>query len=133
MELKVIVYRRPNMFSVQNNMYNLMGLGELEKLFTIEGYKTTHKSVTWFYPERFLNILEQRALVARAEQAGFQDVTIITHSVYIVQTVNNTNIGIVQDEHIPENAGLFKLSNDASGMPNDAGLGIIGGSICMNK
>lgn len=133
MELKVIVYRRPNMFAVQNNMYNLMGLGELEKLFTIEDYKTTHKSVTWFYPERFLNILEQRALAARAEQAGFQDVTIITHSVYIVQTINNTNIGIVQDEHIPENAGLFKLSNDASGMPDDTGLGIIGGSICMNK
>lgn len=129
MKLSVIIYRRPNMFNVQNNMYNLMGLGELEKLFTIEGYKTTHKSVTWFYPERFLNILEQRVLVERAEHAGFQDVTIITHSVYIAQVVNNTNIGIVQDADIPETAGLFKLSNDASGMPDDTGLGVLGGSI----
>ena len=133
MELKVIVYRRPNMFAVQNNLYNLMGLGQLEKLFTEIGYKTSQGKVTWFYPERFLNTLEQRELVSRAEQAGFTDVTIITHSVYILQTVNNTCIGIVQDELIPEGAGIFKLSNDASGMPDDGGLGIIGGSICTNN
>ena len=125
MKLKVIVYRRPNMFKVQDNLYNLIGLGELEKLFTIEGYKTTHKTVKWFYPERFLNILEQRALCERAEAAGYEDVVIITHSVYIVQCVKNTCIGIVQDDHIPETAGLFKLSNDASGMPDDSGLNVL--------
>ena len=92
MELKVIVYRRPNMFKVQENLYNLMGLGELKNLFTIEGYKTNQDEVTWFYPERFLNILEQRLLAERAEKAGFKRVTIVTHSVYILQTVNNTNI-----------------------------------------
>ena len=125
MELKVIVYRRPNMFKVQENLYNLMGLGELKNLFTIEGYKTNQDEVTWFYPERFLNILEQRLLAERAEKAGFKRVTIVTHSVYILQTVNNTNIGIIQDEHISEGEGVFKLSHDASGMPDDAGLGII--------
>ena len=132
MNLKVLIFRRPNMLLVQENMYNLMGFAELKNLFTIENYKTTHESVIWYYPERFLNIIEQRVLVERAKQAGYQSVEIITNSVYIVQTVKQNNIGIVQDECIPED-GRFKLSNDYSGLPDDFGLNVIGGSICQSK
>ena len=124
MKLTVYIFRRPNMFLVQENLYNLVGLSELERLFTVEGYKTQHKSVTWYYPERFLNIIEQRVLIQRAESAGYEEVMIVTNSVYIVQCCVKENIRIVQDELIPED-GRFKLSNDYSGLPNDSGLNVI--------
>lgn len=124
MKLTVYIFRRPNMFLVQQNLYNLVGLSELERLFTVEGYKTQHKSVTWYYPERFLNIIEQRVLIQRAESAGYEEVMIVTNSVYIVQCCVKENIRIVQDELIPED-GRFKLSNDYSGLPNDSGLNVI--------
>ena len=117
MEVKLIVFRRPDMFHVHQNMHNLVGFNELEKLFKIDGYKTTAKEVLWYYPERFLNIIEQRALVSRAEIAGYEKVIIITGSVYIVQTVNSKNICITQDDDIPEGDGRFKLSNTYSGLP----------------
>lgn len=124
MKLTVYIFRRPNMFLVQQNLYNLVGLSELERLFTVEGYKTQHKSVTWYYPERFLNIIEQRVLIQRAESAGYEEVMIVTNSVYIVQCCVKENIRTVQDELIPED-GRFKLSNDYSGLPNDSGLNVI--------
>ena len=129
MELNVLLFKRPDMLAVQQNLYNLVGFNELENLFRIEGYKTTQKSIIWYYPERFLNILEQRVLVSRAEAAGYESLDIVTNSVYIVQTVEAKHIRIVQDENIPEGDGRFKLSNPYSGLPNDGGLGVIGGSI----
>lgn len=117
MEVKLIVFRRPDMFHVHKNMYNLVGFNELEKLFKIDGYKTATKEVLWYYPERFLNIIEQRVLVSRAELAGYEKVTIITSSVYIVQTVDSKSIRINQDDAIPEGDGRFKLSNTYSGLP----------------
>lgn len=129
MELTLLLFKRPDMLSVHQNMFNLAGFNELENLFRVEDYKTSHKEVLWYYPERFLNILEQRVLVARAEAAGYEKVEIVTNSVYIVQTVEAKHIRIVQDENIPEGDGRFKLSNTYSGLPNDSGLGVIGGSI----
>lgn len=129
MNLKVIVYRRPNMFAVNENLYNMMGVGELKNLYTIENYKTTHKSLQLFYPERFLNILEIRCLVSRLENAGYEDVYIVTHSEHLITTVRNENIGIVNDELIPEDPNIFKYSNDESGMPYDGGLGVMMGGL----
>ncbi len=93
MELKVLVYRRPNMFAVNENMYHMLGVGELKNLYTIENYKTTHKTLQLFYPERFLNILEIRCLVSRLENAGYEKVGIVTHSEHLITTVKSENIG----------------------------------------
>ncbi len=111
-EIEVIVYRRPNMFKVEQSIYGRTDLEELEKLFTVEGYKAT-KELNLYYPERFLNILEQRALADRIRKAGYSKATIITHSVYIVQSV--PMVLTVQDEDIQEGKGVFKLSNDSVG------------------
>lgn len=122
MKLLVYVFRRPNMLKVNENLYNMLGVGELEKLYTIEGYKTTQDCLELFYPERFLNILEIRCLTTRLEEAGYKEVAIITCSEHLVTTVKNTDIRVVQDELIQEG---FKLSNDESGMPFDGGLGVL--------
>lgn len=126
MNLEVIVFKRPNMFNVQENLYNLIGYQELKNLFTIENYKAS-VDVTLYYPERFLNILEQRDLVKRAKNAGFKSLKVYTHSVYIIQTVSSDNIKVVCDADIPED-GRFKLSNDDSGMPHDGGIGVLFGN-----
>lgn len=111
-EIEVIVYRRPNLFKVEHSTYGKTDLDELEKLFTIEDYHST-RELTLYYPERFLNILEQRALADRIRKAGYSKATIITHSVYIVQSV--PMVLTVQDDDIQEGKGLFKLSNDSVG------------------
>lgn len=128
MNLSVVVFRRPNMFKVNENMYHMIGFGELEKLFTIEGYKTTSKSLTLYYPERFLNIMEQRVLLERIESAGFKDVQIATQSTFIIQTTPRDccKIAVVEPEGFSMGAGDFKLSVDNVGMPDDSGLNVLG-------
>jgi len=118
MKIKLTVFRRPNMFKVNESIFNMVGVGELEKLFTLEGYRAEGKTLTLFYPERFLNIIEERALLARCEEAGYSSVDITTSSVYLIQCCHSKDIGIIQDESIPEGS-QFKLSNDYSGMPDD--------------
>lgn len=126
MKTNLTVFRRPNMFVVNENMYHMIGYGELKNLFTIEGYKSSSKTLTLYYPERFLNIIEERALLARCEAAGYETVNITTQSVYIIQHCRRSDIGVVQDNLIAEGS-QFKLSNDESGMPYDGGLGVFFG------
>jgi hypothetical protein len=115
MEIKVVVYRRPNMFNVAESLLSEVGVGELKNLYTIEGWRTEQHSLKLFYPERFLNILEQRSLLARCEAAGYTTLHITTHSVYIIQCCTKGTVFITQDELIQEGSG-FKLSNDDVGM-----------------
>lgn len=121
--LRVVVFRRPDLIGVQENLYNLVGFGELKRLYKDEDYKST-KRLTLYYPERFLNIIELRDLVNRVRKAGYSHATIVTSSVYIIQTVHSEFIEIVQDECIQEKSG-FILSNKESGLPIDSGLGVL--------
>ncbi len=123
MNLAVYVTRRPDMFAVDNNMYNRIGYGELKNLYRVENYVSDHNKLTLYYPERFLNIPEQHALIERIESAGYEDVTIVTHSVYIVQTVHNTSVKILDDSDVSDIG--FKLSNGSIAMPDDSGLNVI--------
>ena len=120
-DIEVIVYRRPNMFVVNENMYNLMGINELEKFFTIPDYKGNGDEIMWFYPERFLNIPEQRALVERLLESNYKKVKIVTHSVFIIQSTSNVKVADVGEDLSEHN---FKLSWDNVGMPDDSGLNV---------
>lgn len=122
--IEVIVYRRPNMFIVNENMYNQIGVGALRKLFEVENYKAREgEELELFYPERFLNIVEQRALVNRITDAGFSKCRIITSSAFIIQSSANVGIAQVEDEYLGEDK--FKLSSDDVGLPDDSGLGFL--------
>lgn len=122
-KIKVVVFRRPNMFKVNENMYNLIGYGELEKLFTIENYKSGGGALQLYYPERFLNIVEQRVLVDRIADAGYEEAQIFTNSAFIVQSSSNVGIYESEDENLSEKQ--FKLSHDYVGMPDDSGLNVL--------
>lgn len=112
MEVIVTVFKRPNMFEVDKHILNKLGFSLLEELFTNPNFKAEGKTAKWYYPERFLNMVEQRKLIARAEKAGFSKIEIVTHSLFIVQTAKNTDVEIVLDKEIFEDSSDFKLSND---------------------
>lgn len=116
-EINVVVFNRPNMFNVHDSFFNMLGYNDLKELFTNSNFKSGANELTLYYPERFLNILEQRVLVSRLTSQNYTTVTIVTHSVYIVQTVGKHQLRIVCDEPIMETDGIFKLSNDNVGMP----------------
>jgi hypothetical protein len=58
------------------------------------------ESVVMSFPERWLNILEQRVLFERLERYGanLKTVVIKTHSVYIIQCAPNTCCRILPSE-----------------------------------
>ncbi len=123
-DIKVIVFRRPNMFKVNENMFNMVGVGELEKLFTIENYECQPQELALYYPERFLNIVEKRALIERIINAkNYAKCQIITSDVIIIQHSMNVSIAKVEGELTSEEQ--FQLSWDECGMPNDSGLSIL--------
>ena len=123
-DVEVIVFRRPNMFNVQENLYNLIGYGELQKLFTIENYECEEQELVLYYPERFLNIVEQRVLLQRIEDAkNYKRCQIITSSAFIIQSSKNVRIHAPEGENLKEEG--FNLSTDFVGLPNDGGLGIL--------
>ena len=106
--------------------YSMSKVGELEKLFTIEDYKCEEQALELYYPERFLNIVEQRALVQRIENAeNYTACRITTSSVYIIQCCRSQQIGIAQVEGESMSESQFQLSWENCGMPNDGGLGVL--------
>jgi len=121
--LEIIVFRRPNMFYVNHNMFNQAGVGELEKLFTIENYECSPQALQLFYPERFLNVVEQRALLTRIKNAkNYTKISITTSSPFIIQTAHKDVIKIYSPENENLSEDVFKLSSDYSGMPDDSKL-----------
>jgi hypothetical protein len=131
MDIKVWVYQRPNMFEVNDNLFNMTGYSELKRLYSGEAdFKVPAGSkLQLFYPERFLNVIEERQLVFRAEKAGYDSLEITTHSVYIIQTIHRENIKIVSRENCPllQETDEGKLSYDWVGMPNDSDLSVVYG------
>lgn len=120
-KLTVVVFNRPNMFEVQDSYFNMCGYHSLKALFTNPNFRDAHKDLTLYYPERFLNVIEQRALLTRIRAQEYEEVLIVTHSVYIIQTAPNHEVRVVQGNRIDETDGLFKLSNDAVGLPLNLG------------
>jgi hypothetical protein len=110
LDLDVLVYRRPNMFIVNNNILSQIGVSELEKMFTIENYKCDGE-LTLYFPERFLNYVESQDLIRRIYLTGYSKVRIITHSAFIIQNTPNKFTRIVKDEKL-QISKSFKLSND---------------------
>ena len=93
--IKVYHSVHPNLFKVDLNMYHRVGVDDLEELYHTEGYKTSGP-ISWYYPERYLNINQQYELIDRAIMAGFDKITIVTQSPALLSTVYKNNITIVR-------------------------------------
>lgn len=99
-ELQVIIYRRPFLRDDNLNTEMYMGMGVLERLFDKMEVDPLCKDVYLSFPERWLNIVEQRQLLDRLQKycPNLESATIKTHSVYIIQCTPNTCCAIVDDD-----------------------------------
>jgi hypothetical protein len=99
--IEVIIYRRPHLRDDALNFEAYMGYGVLESLF--DKMETIFvKDIFLSYPERWLNIIEQRQLFNRLRRycPMLESVKIKTHSVYIVQCTSNECAKLVKDSSL---------------------------------
>ena len=99
-ELQVCIQRRPHMRD-ENLEYMLhMGQGVLKQIFDQERVDDTITEVEFFYPERWLNIVEERSLFQRLVRfcPNLKKVRIVTQSVYIIQCTPASCCFIVKSE-----------------------------------
>ena len=93
-DVHVLVFTRPNLRD--DDMFTHIGFGVLENLFDLGKVDFGTTSITLMYPERWTNILEQRAIMDRifVLYPNIEKLRITTHSVYIIQCTHNGCIGI---------------------------------------
>ena len=111
-DLKVYIYQRPFLRDEDLNAEMYIDYRILEQIFDRMETDRTVKKVYLSFPERWLNIIEQRTLLKRLQLycPCLEDVTIKTHSVYIIQTTKNTSAYIVKvDTSIPQEEDIGKL------------------------
>jgi hypothetical protein len=95
-DFQVLVYTRPNLRGSEGEMFMYMGKSQLEIMFDECRVDPTVTNIHFEYPERWANILELRAMVDRIPISfpNIEKVTIVTHSVYIIQCTHSEHIGI---------------------------------------
>jgi hypothetical protein len=90
-----------------------IGYGVLEDIFDKMVVNERIQNLFLSFPERWLNIIEQRQLLSRLEIycPNLKSVHIKTHSVYIIQTTPNTCCYVIQDGGtlIPQNDTTIPL------------------------
>ena len=98
-DFEVKVYTRPNLRDGTGEMLMYIGKGQLETMFDKCVVDPSVTSIHFEYPERWCNILELRAIPTRMLTCfpNLEKVTIVTHSVYIIQCVQAKHIGIYDD------------------------------------
>ena len=131
-ELEVLCFTRPNLRDESLQYESHIGYYVLQNCF--DKFETDYdtKEVFLSFPEKFLNILEQRMLIQRLEKfyPNLKKVTIKTHSVYIIQTVHSENIHIVDEGNIPETIeGKLYHEDMTFNLFDSKKLNVIGGEI----
>jgi hypothetical protein len=150
--VQVILTTRPNLRSDNLEMEMYSGRNVLDACFDTFEILPKVTSLYLSYPERWLNILEQRALFDRLSHycPNLTQCVIKTHSVYIVQCVHNWCVSIVDDPSlVPEVTGTavnqpLYIKHDPTRQPGrerqpaelfdlEAGLTAIGGSVTLKN
>lgn len=113
-ELKVYIYRRPHMRSEALEFELGMGRSALENMFDDEVVNQKETSLYFSFPERWLNIVEERSLYQRIQRfyPNVKQVVIRTQSVYIIQSTPSGCCHIVQAPE--EQQPGFKLQQEAA-------------------
>lgn len=103
-ELEVFVFRRPNFLDEDFEYESYVGQSVLRNLFIKQQIDNDTNTILLSFPERWLNIIQERVLVARLNHyyPNLKKVTIKTHSVYILQTVKSDNVRIVGEDNLPD-------------------------------
>jgi hypothetical protein len=117
-KLEVFVQRRPHMRDENLEMMLHIGMGVLKQIFDDERVDGSIKEVVFYYPERWMNIVEERSLYDRLEKfcPNLNYVKIITQSVYIIQCTDAQSVKILSSEdeisRKGDNGGLTQESTE---------------------
>ena len=86
-ELNVYIQRRPHMRDDNLEMVSYVGRSILDQIFDQERVDDSVTYAKFYFPERWMNIVEERSLFNRLEKycPNLKRVDIITQSVYIIQ------------------------------------------------
>src|SRR5574343_112858 len=98
--LKVYVYQHPNLRNDEYALY--IGQRFLKQLFDEPDVDLSDtKTIELQFPERWCNILEQRALYDAIlyRCPNIQQIVIHTHSVYIIQCTRKENVFIMYNKN----------------------------------
>jgi len=137
-KVSVLVYQRPNLRDAGLEYERFMGRDVLDNLFNnaIPKELTDVKKLFLSFPEQWLNIVEQRSLFARLAKycPNLEDLSIKTHSVYIIQCTARDNMRIVVpigrfEKILPQESVEGLLSFEQVGSIFGTGLNIAGGTI----
>lgn len=132
-KLEVLIYSRPNLRDDRLEMEMFLGTGVLRSIFDKMETLTDIKNITLSFPERFLNILEQRQLFDRLEKycPNLEHAQIKTHSPFIIQSTTNSCAYMMDDySKVGDPSDLdVKLytENHKHRLFNPDGLNVIGG------
>lgn len=103
--IKVYVQTRPHMRDDNLEYLYQIGRSVLEQIFDREVVDESITTLTLYYPERYLNIIEERSLYARLAHycPNLKSLEIMTQSVYIIQCTRAEDIKILMSKE--EQAG----------------------------
>lgn len=110
--IKVLIQRRPHMRDDNLEYVFTMGTGVLRQIFDEERVDPTVKKVCFYFPERYMNIVEERSLYDRLQHfcPNLESVEIMTQSVYIIQCTPSKSCHIVASKDEQENG----LTNEST-------------------
>lgn len=95
-DLLVKVLTRPDLRGYNEEMFAYVGISELRNIFDNLNIDNKKREVCFVYPERWLDLIEQRALLTRIPliYPNINSVDITTRSVYITQCTHKEYIRI---------------------------------------
>ena len=107
-EITVYVQQRPHMRDENLEYEMYVGKSILQQVFDEERVDTSVVSATFIYPERWMNIVEERSLYDRLAKycPNLKTVTIVTQSVYILQCTAGNSIKIVMSKDQQDRVAL---------------------------
>lgn len=130
MEISVLCDPRPNLRDKEMTVF--VGQLFLSDLFDTDKDMSEHTSVYLEYPERWINILEQRALFKAIELRcpNMEKVSVLTHSVYIIQVTPSGCLKVISNKEDYPDKGYelgvryCPMVKDAGGLQVFKGLGV---------
>lgn len=104
-EIKVYISRRPWMRDDNLEYMFMMGTNVLRQIFDEERVDPSVTKVVLYFPERYMNIVEERSLYNRLQHfcPNLKSVEIMTQSVYIIQCTAAGSCRIVSSNDEQEN------------------------------
>ena len=118
-KLRLLVAKRPWMRDPNLEYCFMMGINILNKIFDDEVVDEQIKKVVLYYPERYMNIVEERSLFDRLEHfcPNLESVEIMTQSVYLLQCTPKQCIEMYttldeQENGTPQEATTGRLWRD---------------------